>query len=248
MYNNLVDLGTEELQRFRMNSSCRSKDVLYIIECVIMAGITERSSARLFRVPADCLEVKMGRLNAQDNGNEEENSIDYGYIIQSLRDSSFGLYPYRPLLGLGRFSTRQQKQRAFSHNATCHFDGKFREGDETFDHTPYESLDVDCDNFNQYDWSVMFKDPSRPLVVDVDCGMGVSSLGWASLPNSNDQFSSDNAEIQIDWSECNFIGMDLSRLAIRYAQAISSIWSLKDLNFVVDPVEVCLSRINENLS
>ena len=85
-------------------------------------------------------------------------------------------------------------------------------------------------------------------MVNVDCGMGVSLLGWASLPNSNDQFPSDNTEIQIDWSECNFIGVYLSRLAIRYAQGISSSWSLKDLNFVVDPAEVCLSRISETLS
>jgi len=39
--------------------------------------------------------------------------------------------------------------------------------------------------------------------------------------------------------------VDLSRLAIRYAQGISSSWSLKDLNFVVDPAEDCLSRISE---
>ena len=46
MYNDLVDLVTEELQRFVMNSSCQGKDVLHIVECVAMAGITGRSSAR----------------------------------------------------------------------------------------------------------------------------------------------------------------------------------------------------------
>ena len=95
---------------------------------------------------------------------------------------------------------------------------------------------------NQYDWSAMFKDPSRPLVVDVGCGMGVSLLGLASH-----QSSTANSDIQVDWRECNFIGVDLSGLAIRYAQGVCERWSLaeQNLNFVVDPAEECLKMISE---
>jgi hypothetical protein len=86
----------------------------------------------------------------------------------------------------------------------------------------------------------MFEDPSRPLVVDIGCGMGVSLLGLASIsPDSID----DQAEIQIDWSRCNFIGIDLSHLTIGYGQSVRSRWGLEHLAFVVDSAESCLIRI-----
>ena len=97
----------------------------------------------------------------------------------------------------------------------------------------------------QYCWSAMFKDTSRPLVVDVGCGMGVSLLGLASLDNNIGHHTTQHDEIQIEWSECNFLGVDLSRLAIRYAQGVSERWSLERLSFLVDSAEVCLKRINE---
>lgn len=105
-----------------------------------------------------------------DDTDEDEGGIDYRNIIQSLRGSSFGLHSDRSLLGLWRFSTRQKKQRAFFTNAARHFDGKFR--DDTTAQKPSSSLDVNSEKSTKYDWSAMFKDPSRPLVVDVGCGMG----------------------------------------------------------------------------
>lgn len=71
--------------------------------------------------------------------------------------------------------------------------------------------------------------------------ISVSLLGLANFPNTDDQLN----EIQIDWKKCNFIGVDLSRLAIGYAHGVCSRWSSKDLNFVVDSAEECLSRISE---
>ncbi len=49
----------------------------------------------------------------------------------------------------------------------------------------------------------MFEDPSRPLVVDVGCGMGVSLLGLASLPHDDDdgQSSVSNSDIKVGWNE-----------------------------------------------
>jgi len=48
----------------------------------------------------------------------------------------------------------------------------------------------------------------------------------------------------MNWSECNFVGVDLSRLAIRYARGVSERWGLGHcLNFVVDPAEECLANI-----
>ncbi len=250
LYSDLVDIATEELQRFGMNSSCRAKDVLHIVERVAMAGIVGTSSKRLFRVAADCLTVKMMHGSIKDygihdqasenanmdvdtlvNADEKDESIDYKSIIQSLKDFSFGLHSDRSLLGLWRFSTRQRKQRTFFKNAARHFDGKYE----------FPIADTTVNSVEQYDWWTMFKDPSRPLVVDVGCGMGVSLLGLASALHFDDQDKMD-----IDWSECNFVGVDLSSLAIGYANGVCSRWGLENvLTFIVDSAENCLAKLYE---
>ena len=250
LYNDLVHIVTEELQRFGMNSSCRAKDVLHIVERVAMAGIRGAATHRLYRVAAECLDVKLEKYatfsdsDVRDqvstntdtdadvilNADEKDGSIDYDGIIRSLRDSSFGLHSDRSLLGLWRFSTRQRKQRAFFKNAARHFDGNYQVDELTLDDTLVSK---------QYDWSTMFKDPSRPLVVDVGCGMGVSLLGLAST-----QRIYDRDEMHIDWSKCNFIGVDLSQLAIGYANSVCARWGMSDiLNFIVDSAENCLVKI-----
>ena len=75
-----------------------------------------------------------------------------------------------------------------------YFDEKIGEGDTT----------TSSDVVNQYDWLAMFEDPSRPLVVDVGCSMGVSLLGLASLPHDDDddgQSSISNSDIEVGWNE-----------------------------------------------
>jgi SAM-dependent methyltransferase len=98
---------------------------------------------------------------------------------------------------------------------------------------------------NQYDWNNLFDDPTRPLVVDVGCGMGVSLLGLcvdgesASLSTANDE------EINIEWNSYNFIGVDLSRLTIRFAKGVCKRWGLDHkLSFFVDPAEEFIERLN----
>ena len=202
IYNDLVDIASEELLRFGMNASCRAKDVLHIAERVAMAGIVGEHLQKLYGVAANCLEAKTESNTSDsrsenditdDNGGEECGDIDYETIIQSLRDASFGLHSERSLLGLWRFSTRQRKQRAFFRNAARHFDGQFGEGDTT----------TSSDVVNQYDWLAMFEDSSWPLVVDVGCDMGVSLLGLASLPHDDDdgQSSISNSDIEVGWNK-----------------------------------------------
>lgn len=229
LFDDLVAITTDELRRFGRNPGCRAKDVLHIIERIAMAGVDTDSSRALYRVAANCLEAKMASAGEDDDG--VESNVDYEYIISSLSDNSFGLHSDRSLLGLWRFSTRQRKQRSFFENAARHFDSQFR-GNET---TVEESSRDD-----QYNWSAIFEDPSRPLVVDIGCGMGVSLLGLASSsPDSID----DQVEIQIDWSQCNFIGIDLSHLTIGYGQSVRSRCGLGNLAFVVDSAESCLIKI-----
>ena len=107
-----------------------------------------------------------------------------------------------------------------------------------------------------YDWSAMFQDSTRPLVVDVGCGMGVSLLGLATLSSSNTMnrtTSTDNhhpsstlpfLDSQQQLSNCNFLGVDLSALAIGYATGIATRWNLTDrLQFVVDDATHLLTAL-----
>lgn len=234
IYDELAQVAREELLRFGSNKSCRAKDVLHIVERFAMAGGAGPSVIQLYNVAADCLEVKMMHNTTDSMNDIDEGSIDYNSIIKSLRtDSTFGLHSDRSLLGLWRFSTRQRKQRVFFENAAKHFDGRYGKEASTLDSTSH-------DRSNQYDWSKLFKDATRPLVVDVGCGMGVSLLGLATATSGE----TNDEEIQIDWNECNFIGVDLSRLGIRFATGVSKRWELDNLKFVVDPAEECIERLS----
>eukprot|EP00577_Skeletonema_sp_RCC1716_P006041 CAMPEP_0113376588 /NCGR_PEP_ID=MMETSP0013_2-20120614/2708_1 /TAXON_ID=2843 ORGANISM="Skeletonema costatum, Strain 1716" /NCGR_SAMPLE_ID=MMETSP0013_2 /ASSEMBLY_ACC=CAM_ASM_000158 /LENGTH=627 /DNA_ID=CAMNT_0000258677 /DNA_START=68 /DNA_END=1951 /DNA_ORIENTATION=+ /assembly_acc=CAM_ASM_000158 len=234
IYDELAQVASEELLRFGSNKSCRAKDVLHIVERFAMAGVTGSSVHQLYNVAADCLEVKMMNNTSDSVDDSDDDSIDYNNIIKSLRgDVTFGLHSDRSLLGLWRFSTRQRKQRVFFENAAKHFDGRYGK-DATRLHS------INDDKSDKYEWSKLFKDPTRPLVVDVGSGMGVSLLGLATAASG----ATHEEEIQIDWNECNFIGVDLSRLGIRFARGVSKRWELDNLKFVVDPAEECIERLS----
>lgn len=175
IYDELAQVATQELRRFGSKSSCRAKDVLHIVERFAMSGAVGTSVEQLYGVAADCLEVKL-------NKNPDED-VDVN-IIGSLRDATFKLHADRSLLGLWRFSTRQRKQRAFFESAAKHFDSKF--GKEIAPQS------TDDESLNQYDWAKVFDDPTRPLVVDIGCGMGVSlldSVRMANLPHYQQQIT-----------------------------------------------------------
>ncbi|KAL7540443.1 hypothetical protein ACHAWF_006681, partial [Thalassiosira exigua] len=243
IYGDLVDIATEELLRFGQNSSCRAKDVLHIVERVAMAGIIGDAPKRLYDVAADCLEAKMVGLTI--NSEKDDGGIDYQGTIQSLRDYSFDLHCNRSLLALWRFSSRQRKQRAFFRDAARHFEGKFSLGDRSSELLHLSPSNEGRSDSDRYEWSKMFIDPTRPLVVDVGCGMGVSLLGLASSSSKGNQPASDKSGIPITWSNCNFIGVDLGHLGIRYARGVCDRWALGDrLSFVVDSAEECLQNIS----
>lgn len=177
LYDELVDITTEELLRFGSNNSCRAKDILHIVERIAMSGSTGPAAHRLYNVAADFLENKISsnepKVESRGESDEEESdcNIDYQSIIKSLRDSSFGLHSNRSLLGLWRFSTRQRKQKVFFQNAARHYDGVFKD-------SQIESAQSSKrgESHDQYDWSTFFKDPTKPLVIDVGTLLSLKSL------------------------------------------------------------------------
>ena len=78
--------------------------------------------------------------------------------------------------------------------------------------------------------------------------MGVSLLGLASQNKTPCMKNNTCVEsLSLDWEKHNFIGVDLSRLGIRYAHGVCNRWGLDGhLQFIVDSAEACLSKIQES--
>jgi SAM-dependent methyltransferase len=146
-------------------------------------------------------------------------------------------------LMIWKFSTRQRKQRSFLLIAAKHWDERH---DTTGSLDPTISLaddnkgDTDADtdrNGNtpsHQPWDEVFTDPTRKMVVDVGCGMGVSALGLSSLDGN----SNSTTAIDHDWSSYNYVGVDLSQIGIGYAKGITRRWGLEErAAFVVDSAE-----------
>ena len=75
-----------------------------------------------------------------------------------------------------------------------------------------------------------FDDPTRPLIVDVGCGMGVSLLGLASMDETSRnsfKLSPEGTLLdKVNWQDCNYIGGDLSQLCLGYGRGIAQRWGL----------------------
>lgn len=137
------------------------------------------------------------------------------------KDSLFSLHSEHCALMIWKFSTRQKKQKLFLRTAAMHWERESMKVSECF----HRAL-------NDNDVAGLFLDSARSLVVDVGCGMGVSLLGLASIEGD---------EV---WSNCNFIGMDLSPLAIGYAKGITERWDLSHrLSFHVGDAENLLTKL-----
>ena len=117
-------------------------------------------------------------------------------LIASLRSGSFGLHSDRPLLWLWRFSARQKK-----------------------------IVLADANNSSEcISWSSCFGDASKGLVVDIGCGLGVSLLNLSTISSHEPQHvtvdSKDLAHMK--WGDYNYVGADLNRQLIDYANGVVS--------------------------
>ena len=214
LFDALTFICIDELQRFGKRASCRATDVMHMVERIAASGVRSEMSIELQKVAAECLLTKkdIASSNLNDRG-----------IITSLQRGKFHLHSEHPLLWIWRFSTRQRKQQAFLKSASKHWESKSgvnitQEQSSAFNLESVDSALVD--------WEEIFDDPTKPLVLDIGCGMGISLLGLASLSNQAKQIQ-ENSFLDINWSNCNFVGADLSQLAINYASSISHRWKLK---------------------
>jgi SAM-dependent methyltransferase len=141
--------------------------------------------------------------------------------IQELAVNRFSLLSERPLLWLWRFSSGLPKPRFI-------------------ENTLQLAAKTDADA-----WIQGFKDSSKPLVVDLGCGFGASLLGLASL--SENPGSPSALHAMTNWSDCNYVGVDLSHLMIRFAKGIAARWGVSErLQYTVCPTESLLNQVHTN--
>jgi SAM-dependent methyltransferase len=139
-----------------------------------------------------------------------------------LRNNQLDMLSPRSLLWLWRFSTKQSKQ-------PNEFD--------VHDMAPYWD-DAKMEWFNKFQY------PSRPLIVDIGCGMGVSLIGLATLESTTARHPSQDLLRDINWGKCNFAGCDLSQLLIGFARGITKRWDLEHrLQFSVQSGQSLLDSI-----
>jgi hypothetical protein len=255
----LADIASWELQRFGQRPSFRSKYTLQIVERFAAAGL--KHHAKLERTVHDCL-ARNEEEPRTENGMPMENVGSNVHLDDDAPQTGKPIYLYlhsdRSLLLIWKFATKQKKQRSFLRSARKNWE-QFSEGE--FDNETHSEI---MPNFSDdvvkrkdskmgiaapsYDWKELFKDTSRPLVVDVGCGMGVSLLGLAS---SNDllQCSKESSRLLLNdtlaWSDCNFVGVDLGALGIEYARGIAHRWKLEEnLHFCIDAAEDFCQHLN----
>jgi len=233
LFDALTFICIEELKRFGKRSSCRATDIMHMVERIAASGIQGPLAKALQEVASDCLLTK--DLNATilvENG-----------TIYALQKGKFDLHSDRSLIWIWRFSTRQRKQQAFLKSAAKHWASKIHSKGGI-------STSADLSNLNEkkeyLDWDTIYDDLSLPLIIDIGCGMGISTLGLSSS-SSNEVNSCQNDVLHnIEWSRCNYLGVDLSQLAINYALSISHRWGLKGrVHFVTGAAEYILEKVVE---
>ena len=126
----------------------------------------------------------------------------YETLRQQFTDPTrFNLFADRPLLWLWRFAARQTKAKVLEEAPSL------------------SSLSTDVS------WLSKLADTSKPLVLDIGCGLGVSLLGLASL---RERYMDPSVKfpVELDWDECNYLGADLSLLGVRFGSGLAARWRL----------------------
>ena len=148
LFDLLVAGATNELLRYGHRTSCRTIDILQVVEKLAAAGIEDQ---KCYLVAADLLKRKS---NVQNHPGETN--------IALLSSGEYLLFADRPLLWLWRYASNTQKHG-------LQFDTK---ANGTLSRST--SSTTKEDHVVQLP---IFHDNTLPLIVDIGCGYGVSLLG-----------------------------------------------------------------------
>jgi SAM-dependent methyltransferase len=215
LYLTLTKIARLEFERVGKRPSRRAQDILQAVERLAAAGLKGAEVEEVYKVAADCLASKT-----------EKKHMD---VVETLAaPSDFNLLSPRPLLWLWRFSARQTKAK----NQTS--------TEDEVDHRVTSISKSDSTN-----WLHKYRDTSRPLIVDIGCGLGVSLLGLATLQSSGRAKEASELLGEVAIGDCNYLGGDLSGLTIRFGQGIATRWNLQDrLQYTYASAEDLLNQID----
>mmetsp|Transcript_11612 Transcript_11612/g.21706 ORF Transcript_11612/g.21706 Transcript_11612/m.21706 type:complete len:634 (-) Transcript_11612:43-1944(-) len=228
LFDALAYICLAELERYGGKPSCRAMDIMHMVERIAVTGISSEIFQQLQQEAAKCLETK----NFHD--------LKERGVLDELRQGKFDFHSERSLLWIWRFSTRQRKQRNFLKSASEHWE---RKGNQELSLKKEVPPNDNCTE-NLPPWSDVYEDPTRPLVLDIGCGMGISLLGLSSMKEVD---CDGNGLINLEWPNCNFLGADLSRLGVNFATAMSQRLSLKkNIHFVTCSAEEIVAHVAES--
>lgn len=240
LFQALAVVSTYELLRVGKRPSFLSKYVLQIIEKHAAAGSKGPAVEALYCVAAGCLMEKGEHLKLAETllGSAKNESIDNN-DSNATTAPSLELLSARPLLWLWRFSARQRKAKKSSQPKSSSEADPSDTGAIQNEYTLSQGLRPSPPTLPT------FPDSKRPLVVDLGCGMGTSLLGLASATQS---VKDDTTMLGIDEVEdCNFLGADLSQLALGFGQGVADRWSLNNkLRFSWTTAEECLEMVEKS--
>jgi SAM-dependent methyltransferase len=249
----LVDLAQKRLQ-WTLGTDIRGRSSADAAFCFAMAGVTNQDLYSTLAIVAKLELIRMAKRPSFQSKSilqiveklaavglqgplakdihrvagkylhQRGESEEFSEALNEITDGKFGLHSTRPLLWLWRFSARQSKARKPARE---------------------ESLPVSthATQLSPSTWIDKLDDPSRPIIVDVGSGMGVSLLGLATLDNDGDMKST-NPLSKLDFSNSNFVGGDLSQILVGYSQGIASRWELSDrVQFACESAENLLDDL-----
>jgi SAM-dependent methyltransferase len=245
LYQTLATICWHELRRIGARPSFPSKNILQIVEKLAAAGLRGPEVQDVYTLAAELLTQK-----------DEPDHLASALLLREESEegsfkSSFGLHSTRSLLWLWRFAARQTKAKV-----PLKAKVPFKKENDNLPYLeellPPRELESEFDNA---DWVGRFEDPSRPLIVDVGCGMGVSLLGLATANDNNNNHHHDHGprrtvpglDLDLDYSQCNFVGGDLSQLLVGYSRGIALRWELDQrAQFVWQPADALLRTIQSS--
>jgi SAM-dependent methyltransferase len=176
-------------------------------------------------IAADCPDVARIYSIVADSLAQKREYLDTATALSRVTTVESGAYDLlmpRPLLWLWRFSSRLTKAN----------------GELSVETSPSTSI------FKP--WIPSFEDNTKPLVIDLGCGFGVSLLGLASIQGGDPENFSALLPNGTHWSDCNYLGVDLNLLATRFATGITQRWKNigpERLQFVWLPTEDLLDEV-----
>lgn len=220
LYNQLAFIALRELKRCGHRKSFKSKYIYHIVEKFACAGLNVvRQGGIGGSIVDDNVAKDLYSYAGQLLSKKESSSLHHHdddsqiLLIRELLDGTFNLFSGRVALWLWRFSSRQPKLKTQNERRIQQRHGHL---------------------------SNLFKDTTKPLVIDLGSGMGLSLLGLSSINSTNEKKSTnissshhEDSSSSIcmadwDWSQYNFIGADLNHQFVSYSNSIAERWNLTD--------------------